>query len=183
MKRIFLLLPLLAACSGGGVPIASDSRIESRYHLQDLSYIAAGSDLKTDVLGNPFTSDQATFAAVVADHLQGVNPGPEIHFTPTRRQRRENPISSGWRSTDRPPATARTLRHSTGSCAILCPERRRSGDRRLLPRGSADHLCVGKERRHHHMITAFRRLVRQVGLLLFPLRNPEDINNCIPPNC
>ena len=84
MKRFLLLLPLLAACSGGGqIPIASNSRIESRYHLQDLSYIAAGRDLKTDVLGNPFTSDQATFAAVVADHLEGVNPGPGMHFTPT----------------------------------------------------------------------------------------------------
>ena len=30
---------------------------------------------------------------------------------------------------------------------------------------------------------AFRRLVRQVGVLLFPLHNPEDINNCFPPNC
>jgi hypothetical protein len=30
---------------------------------------------------------------------------------------------------------------------------------------------------------AFRSLVRQVGVMLFPLRNPEDIPNCVPPNC
>src|SRR5262245_37588492 len=50
MKRALLLLPFLAACSGGSVPVASEQRIETRYHLSDLSYIAGGRDLKTDVL-------------------------------------------------------------------------------------------------------------------------------------
>jgi hypothetical protein len=186
MKRILLLLPLLAACSGSGqVPIASESRIESRYHLQDLSYIAAGRDLKTEVIGNPFSSDQATFAAAVADHLQGVNPGPDIHFTPTPA------------ATAREPYFVRLVFNgpSASNGTQLCkaapdvaPSSAPSGAVRLI-----GAFCRGDQPMTYASarsggITdvndpAFRDLVRQVGRLLFPLRNPEDINNCIPPNC
>jgi len=185
MKRILFVLPLLAACSGGSVPIASEQRIESRYHLQDLSYIAAGRDLKTEVLGNPFAVDQTAFADTVADHLQGVNPGPEINFTtrpaPTAREPYfvrlvfNGPSGSG----------------GTALCASapeIAPAVSPTGDVRVLGafcRGDQPMTYVSA---HNGGITdmndpKFRSLVRQVGVLLFPLRNPEDIPNCVPPNC
>lgn len=185
MKRILLLLPLLAACSGSGIPIASESRIESRYHLGDLSYIAAGKDLKTDVLGNPFKSDQATFAAVVADHLQGVNPGPEIHFTPTPAATAREPYFVRL-AFNGPSASNGT--QLCGAAPGVAPSSAPSGEVRVIGafcRGDQPMTYASAESGGITDMNdpAFRRLVRQVGVLLFPLRNPDDINNCIPPNC
>jgi hypothetical protein len=185
MKRILLLPLFLAACSGGQIPIASESRIESRYHLSDLSYIAAGRDLKTEVLGNPFKSDQGTFAATVADHLQGVNPGPDIHFTPTPAPTAREPYFV------RLAFNGPSASNGTQFCGVapeVAPSSAPSGEVRVI-----GAFCRGDQPMTYAAaksggITdmndpAFRRLVRQVGTLLFPLRNPEDIQNCVPPNC
>jgi hypothetical protein len=185
MKRIVLLLPLLAACSDGGIPIASESRIESRYHLGDLSYIAAGKDLKTDVLGNPFNSDQATFAAVVADHLQGINPGPDIHFTPTPAPTAREPYFVRL-AFNGPSASNGT--QLCGTAPEVAPSSAPSGAVRVIGAFCRGNQPMTYASARSGGITdmndpAFRRLVRQVGLLLFPTHNPEDINNCIPPNC
>jgi hypothetical protein len=184
MKRLLLALPLLAACSNG-VPVASEHRIESRYHIQDLSYIAAGRDLKTEVIGNPFGVDQVAFGDTVANHLQGVNPGPEINFTT-----RPGP-------TARAPYFVRLVFNGPSGSGgpALC---NRAPDVAPAPSPTGEVRVLGAFCRGDQPMTyvaarnggitdmndpAFRSLVRQVGVLLFPLRNPEDIPNCVPPNC
>jgi hypothetical protein len=187
MKRLAILLPLAAiACTpGGGAPIGSQTKIESRYNLQDLSYVAAGKDLRTEVIGNPFGGEQAAFANAVTDHLQGVNPGPEIHFTTTPAD------------TARPPYFLRLVfngpaaSNGTALCA-RAPEAPGSagpgGEVRVI-----GAFCRGDQPLTYTAMRgsgiagaddpAFRQMVRQTGTLLFPLRNPETIPNCIPPNC
>lgn len=186
MKRLYLVLLLLAVCScSGSVPIASEHKIESRYHIQDLSYIAAGHDLKTDVLGNPFNVDQQLFGHTVASHLQGVNPGPEINFTTTPGPEARAPYfvrlvfngpsaSGGAALCAAAPAVAPAV-SPTGNVRVLGAFCRGDQPMTYVAARSGSITDMNDP--------AFRALVRQVGVMLFPLRNPEDIPNCVPPNC
>jgi hypothetical protein len=185
MKRALLLLPLLAACSGGSVPVASEQRIETRYHLSDLSYIAGGRDLKTDVLGNPFAVDQTAFAENVANNLQGVNPGPDINFTTTPAPTARAPyfvrlVFNG--------PTSSTGERLCGGAPEVAPAASPTGEVHVIGafcRGDQPMTYVAARNGGITSMEdpAFRSLVRAVGVQLFPVRNPEDMNNCFFPNC
>lgn len=59
-------------------------RVESGYSRSDFAYGAAGRDMTTEILGNPFPGvSQAVFDQAVTDAMQGAHFGQPTHFTTT----------------------------------------------------------------------------------------------------
>jgi len=71
---------LLGACSSSRV--VSDN-VSTAYSPLEFSAGAGGRDLATEIYGNPFNMDQASFDRAVTDLMQNKHFGPPTHFTTT----------------------------------------------------------------------------------------------------
>lgn len=73
---------------GSGLGLGTASRVVTippshLYTPLEFSYAAGGRDLTTEISGNPFGMDQATFDQVVTDLMRGRHFGPPTNFTTT----------------------------------------------------------------------------------------------------
>lgn len=183
--RLLAAALAIAACAPiDGVPVAHDVRIDPGYRPGDLSYVAGGKDLRTEIFGNPFAMSQTDFAAAVTAAMQGANFGPRLNFTTAPGES----ARSGYR--------LRLVFNgpATGGGALLCgdepatvPPAREAGNIRLLAafcRGDKPltSLAADVGGVDDAGDPAFRRFMRQVTVLLFPPQNREDRDSrCTPP--
>lgn len=172
-------LALLAACSvisPGGVIYHDTIGVSGT--AQNVSYGAAGRNLRTIVIGNPTSLPQEEFAAIVRDHMQGANFGRPVHLVPAGTDTR----AEGYR------------------LVLLFGGATGVGDFSLcgagLPAGGGPEAVVNgdlsvkaafcTDSRPVRALTAeafnfqdprdprFRRFLRDVGLAVFNPQNPED---------
>lgn len=173
---------LVAACAGAGT-LVHHVTIDEAYSTQEVGYAGAGGAIRVEIAGNPFAVDDATFAAAIAEAMQGATFGTRVPFTadpalaprPDYRVRMlfNGPAAASYMSfcAGDPPAVpaarTRELRLLAGFCR---------GDRALTylsAVGSAADLSD----------PAFRAFVRQVTLRLFPPNPPTDTDGCVTPPC
>ncbi|GIK96040.1 MAG: hypothetical protein BroJett029_02490 [Alphaproteobacteria bacterium] len=85
----FALVAALALAGCSSTPFGDAGkihyvRVESGYSRSDFAYGAAGRDMTTEILGNPFPGiSQAAFDQAVTDAMQGAHFGRPTHFTTT----------------------------------------------------------------------------------------------------
>ena len=93
MKTMFKFNPFLALAVAGSVAVAgcaSAVLMQSSNDTQTIpgllgTFIYAGAerDMKTVIVGNPFSAPKAEVDRVIVDSMQGRNNGPRTHFTTT----------------------------------------------------------------------------------------------------
>ncbi|EWY39610.1 hypothetical protein N825_05860 [Skermanella stibiiresistens SB22] len=171
---------LLSAC--GASRVVSDTP-SSAYSPLEFSVAGSGRDLRTEVVGNPFGGDKASFDKSVTDLMQDQYFGPTTHFTTTPDDGANrlykvvmvfNPtetllgseICAGRRiATDDRPGQPIRLR------AAFC-----RGGALTSTSGYAPALTSPED-------PTFRTLVADATFSLFPIRDPNHSDNCRMPNC
>jgi hypothetical protein len=175
---------LLAGCSTvspGGV--IHHTTIGVSGTAQNVSYGAAGRNLRTIVIGNPTSLPQEEFAAIVREHMEGANFGRPVHpvaadiMTPPEGYRLilafgvARGVGDGTLCAslpaEQPPA------HPSGSVSLkaaFCT------DQRPVRSLTGEAFSAADPRNPQ-----FRSFLRSVGLALFNPQNPDDRPDRDPP--
>lgn len=164
---IALAAASLTACTGH--PIISNAHVEEYYEQRMLAYPASRGGMYTEVTGNPFQTEQAALNREVTEAFEEAHFGPQLTFFTEK----PSDGAPGFRTVvlfnaartgnaknlctrpDRPQETYREGKVRV--MAALC-----NGDTRLT---SATGLVTGATAPDD---PAVRRLLRQLGLSLFP---------------
>jgi hypothetical protein len=180
------LLLTLAACAPSATPIAQQVRTYPSYRPQEISYVAGGGAMRTEILGNPFAMPQPAFDAAVTEAMHGANFGPVVVFStlpdvPARNSHRVRLVFNG-------PATSNGYLLCAGEPSAL-PPMRPDGTVRVLAafcRGSEPLSFVAADQAGltDAADPAFTRFMRQVTVLLLPPENRDflDHDSCRPPS-
>lgn len=171
-SHIGLCLVLLAGCAGAGGRVHY-AALDPSYRPTELGYAARSGRIETRIAGNPFPVPQAAFERAVTEAMAGAHFGPRVAFL-------SSPAAS------HPYHVAMIFNGPAGaSGAALCgmrhgavPPAPEAGRVRLLAafcRGGTalTQLSAAAEDVRGLEDPAFRRLVRQATLRLFPPDNPE----------
>ena len=172
-------LAALSACAVGSV---TQPAYVGTFNPQTLSYIAGKGPLYTEIIGNPFPASDEEVGRAITSTMVGAHFGPVIQFTTERDPTNPSPyrvvlvlnpgrsVNAHSMCRDAPqPAdsttgpTAGPLRVTAALCAGKYRETSLSGS--IAAVNSPDD-------------TAFRALIRQMTVELFPPRNP----NLMDPN-
>jgi len=170
---------LLAGCVGGASPggVIYHTTIGVSGTAQNVSYGAAGRDLRAIVIGNPTSLPQEEFAAIVRDHMQGANFGRPMHLVAA------DPST--------PPEGYRLVLVFGSAPGVgdgtLCGFLPAGGDANAAPGGDVSvKAAFCTDQRPVRSLTGeafdasdprnptFRRFLRDVGLALFNPQNPDD---------
>jgi hypothetical protein len=168
---------LVAGCAG--IDRVTEDPPSLIYSLQDFAAAGDGRDFRVDIQGNPFAVDQQSFDRAVTDAMQGHHFGPRTHFTTTPNDTSKpgyrvvmvfNPATPfpnsvlclGQRFPTLPPNGGTPVHAQAAFC---------SG-------GVATSLSAYLGQAQGPDDPAFRRLVGDMTLSLFPPTNPERNNSC-----
>lgn len=163
----------LAACAGQ--PTIPNNYVDQTWRPDYLNYTAGRGGMFTQVVGNPFDVPQELVDQAVTSSLENRGFGPQMPFftvppedfrSPYRVVVMFNPSegTSAARLCSEPYQPQNPRAGQVGVLAAFCLE----GDRLTSVRGSV----AGADGPEH---PAFKRLMSQVALLLFPSR-PGDVN-------
>ncbi len=168
-----LLAGGLAACAGGAV----DSPYTGTYDPSMLRYVAGKGALYTRIVGNPFNASKDKVESVVTGTMFGAHFGPDVSFSTKRDPDNTSPYSVVLLFNPAPSVTATQL------CAD--PDRQQaaaaSGQMRVMlafcSSGYRETSVTGRiSRVTDPNDAAFRALIRQMTMQLFPRKNPDLID-------
>jgi hypothetical protein len=186
LPALAALILTLAACAPSATPIARQVRTYPSYRPQEISYVAGGGAMRTEILGNPFAMPQPAFDAAVTEAMRGANFGPVVTFStlpeiPARDSHRVRLVFNG-------PAASNGFLLCAGEPPTLPPVRP-NGTVRVLAafcRGSEPLSFVAADQAGLVDATepGFTRFMRQVTVLLLPPENRDflDDDSCRPPS-
>ena len=163
-----LLAGGLTACAGGIV----DTPYTGTYDPSMLRYVAGKGDLYTQIVGNPFNTSKDKVESVVTGTMFGAHFGPNVRFSTTRDPDNTSPYSVVLLFNPAPSVTAIQL------CADPDPQlaTAASGQTRVMLAFCASGYRESSVTGRVAGVTdpndaAFRALIRQMTVQLFPPRN------------
>ena len=163
-----LLAGGLTACAGGIV----DTPYTGTYDPSMLRYVAGKGDLYTQIVGNPFNASKDKVESVVTGTMFGAHFGPDVRFSTTRDPDNTSPYSVVLLFNPAPSVTAIQL------CADPDPQlaTAASGQTRVMLAFCASGYRESSVTGRVAGVTdpndaAFRALIRQMTVQLFPPRN------------
>ncbi len=158
----------LTACTGGIV----DTPYTGTYDPSMLRYVAGKGDLYTQIVGNPFNASKDKVESVVTGTMFGAHFGPDVRFSTTRDPDNTSPYSVVLLFNPAPSVTAIQL------CADPDPQlaTAASGQTRVMLAFCASGYRESSVTGRVAGVTdpndaAFRALIRQMTVQLFPPRN------------
>ncbi len=164
---------LLAACAGSIV----DSPYTGTYDPSMLRYVAGKGALYTQIVGNPFNASKNKVESVVTGTMFGAHFGPDVRFSTTRDPGNTSPYSVVLLFNPAPSVTATQL------CEDPDPQlaTAASGQTRVLLAFCASGYRETSVTGRISGVTdpddaAFRALIRQMTVQLFPPKNPNLID-------
>ena len=168
-----LLAGGLTACAGGAV----DSPYTGTYDPSMLRYVAGKGALYTQIVGNPFNASKDKVESVVTGTMFGAHFGPDVRFSTKRDPDNTSPYSVVLLFNPAPSVTAIQL------CADPDPQlaTAASGQTRVMlafcSSGYRETSVTGRI----SGVTdpddaAFRALIRQMTMQLFPPKSPNLID-------
>jgi hypothetical protein len=166
----FALVAVLGGCTGGAVTTTANT--SSLYSFGEFVLASGGRDTIVVVRGNPFGMDQKAFEKAVTDAMQGQNSGPRTNFTtaPTENTKKE----------------FRVVILFNGSQAVLADNLCKAPEKYGSRKGAKDLHVTATYCWEDESLTevdgwagalagadsaAFARLIGQLTLDLFPVRN------------
>ena len=168
-----LLAGGLTACAGGIV----DTPYTGTYDPAMLRYVAGKGDLYTQIVGNPFNTSKDKVESVVTGTMFGAHFGPDVRFSTTRDPDNTSPYSVVLLFNPAPSVTAIQL------CADPDPQlaTATSGQTRVMLAFCASGYRESSVTGRVAGVTdpndaAFRALIRQMTVQLFPRKNPDRMD-------
>ena len=169
----FLLAGGLAACAGSIV----DSPYTGTYDPSMLRYVAGKGALYTQIVGNPFNASKDKVESVVTGTMFGAHFGPDVRFTTTRDPGNPSPYSVVLLFNPAPSVTATQLCKDPDPRLATAA----SGETRVMLAFCASGYRETSVTGRISGVTdpddaAFRALIRQMTVQLFPPKNPNLID-------
>ncbi len=168
-----LLAGGLAACAGGIV----DTPYNGTYDPSMLRYVSGKGALYTQIVGNPFGASKDKVESVVTGTMFGAHSGPDVRFSTKRDPGNTSPYSVVLLFNPAPsvtaiqlcknpdPQLARAVSGQTRVMLAFCS----SGYRETSVTGRISGVTDPDD-------AAFRALIRQMTMQLFPRKNPDLID-------
>ncbi len=168
-----LLAGGLTACAGGAV----DTPYNGTYDPSMVRYIAGKGDLYTQIVGNPFNASKNKVESVVTGTMFGAHFGPDVRFSTTRDPGNTSPysvvllfnpapsVTPAQLCEDPDPQLATAASGETRVMLAFCA----SGYRETSVTGRISGVTDPND-------AAFRALIRQMTVQLFPPKNPNLID-------
>ena len=165
-----LLAGGLTACAGGAV----DTAYNGTYDPSMLRYVAGKGALYTQIVGNPFNASKDKVESVVTGTMFGAHFGPDVRFSTKRDPDNTSPYSVVLLFNPAPSVTAIQLCEDPGPQLATAA----SGQTRVMLAFCASGYRESSVTGRISGVTdpddaAFRGLIRQMTMQLFPPKNPE----------
>ncbi len=169
----FLLAGGLAACAGGAV----DTPYNGTYDSSMLRYVAGKGALYTQIVGNPFNAPKDKVESVVTGSMFGAHFGPDVRFSTKRDPDNTSPYSVVLLFNPAPSVTAIQLCKNPDPQLATAD----SGLTRVMLAFCASGYRESSVTGRISGVTdpddaAFRALIRQMTMQLFPPKNPDLID-------
>ncbi len=165
-----LLAGGLAACAGGAV----DTPYIGTYDPSMLHYVAGKGALYTQIVGNPFNASKDKVESVVTGTMFGAHFGPDVRFSTKRNPDNTSPYSVVLLFNPAPSVTAIQL------CKDPDPQlaTAASGETRVMLAFCSSSYRETSVTGRISGVTdpddaAFRALIRQMTMQLFPPKKPD----------
>jgi len=171
---LLAFIPVLTACEG--LVIVGDPVYTQKYVVEDYQNAALNGEIRTKIVGNPFSGPADVFTGTVTGQMKGANLGRETAFTPTPKG-----AGSGRYHVVMAFNPAISVAADDLCAGASWPTPGKTGGRVTLLSAfcfDSDLLSTADGRITRAQGTddpMFRKLVRQVTLALFPAYDRYDI--------